>query len=62
MTGGPPIEGDVRQALEVLQAIRVLQRWLLARPLGADALCLTATSLTLATGQDRVATMTIPIP
>jgi hypothetical protein len=39
----------------------VLQRWLLARPLGADALCLTATSLTLSMGQDKVAIMTIPI-
>ena len=62
MTGGTPIDGDVRQALEVLHAIRVLQRWLLARPLGADGLCLTATSLTLSTGQDEVATLTIPIP
>jgi hypothetical protein len=58
---GTSIEGDVRQAFEVLQAIRVLQRWLVARPLGADGLCLTATSLTLSTGQDRVATVTIPI-
>jgi hypothetical protein len=56
------MDGDVRQALEVLQAIRVLQRWLVARPLGADGLRLTATSLTLSTGQDEVATMSIPIP
>jgi hypothetical protein len=57
-----PTDGDVRQALEVLQAIRVLQRWLLARPLGADGLSLTVTSLTLSTGQDEVASMTIPDP
>ena len=62
MTGDEPIDGDVRQALEVLQAIRVLQRWLLARPLGADGLYLTPASLTLTMGQDAVATTTIPTP
>jgi len=40
----------------------VLQRWLLARPLGADGLYLTAASLTLTTGEDEVASMTIPRP
>lgn len=62
MTDGTVTDGDVRQCLEVLQAIRVLQRWLLARPLGADGLCLTATSLTLSTGRDHVVSMTIPRP
>ena len=62
MADGTPIDGDVRQALDVLQAIRVLQRWLVDRPLGADGLRLTATSLTLSTGQDEVASMTIPSP
>ena len=62
MTCDAPIDGDVRQALEVLQAIRVLQRWLLVRPLGADGLYLTATSLTLIAGQDEVVTATIPVP
>jgi len=62
MADGGPTDGDVRQALEILQAIRVLQRWLLARPLGADGLRLTVTSLTLSQGQDRVTTMAIPIP
>jgi hypothetical protein len=57
-----PIDGDVRHALEVLQAIRSLQRWLLVRPLGADGLCLTLTSLTLSKGQDEVVRMTIPRP
>jgi hypothetical protein len=56
------LDGDVRQCLEVLVAIRVLQRWLLARPLGADGLCLTATSLTLSTGEQEVVSMTIPLP
>jgi hypothetical protein len=56
------IDGDVRQSLEVLHAIRVLQRWLLARPLGADGLRLTPTSLTLSAGEDEVASMTIPRP
>ena len=62
MAYGTSKDGDVRQALEVLQAIRVLQRWLLTRPLGADGLRLTATSLTLSTGEDEVATMAIPLP
>jgi hypothetical protein len=62
MTGDAPIDGDVRQALEVLQSIRMLQRWLLARPLCADGLYLTTTSLTLTVGQNEVATTTIPIP
>ena len=62
MTCDAPIDRDVRQALEVLHSIRVLQRWLLARPLGADGLFLTAASLTLTTGQDEVVTTTIPIP
>jgi hypothetical protein len=56
------LDGDVRQCLEVLVAIRVLQRWLLARPLDADGLRLTATSLTLTAGEDDVASMTIPRP
>jgi hypothetical protein len=62
MTDGTPIDGDVKQALEVLQAIRVLQRWLLAQPLGADGLRLTVSTLTLSAGQDEVAAMTIPVP
>ncbi len=62
MRDGTPMDGDVRQALEVLQAIRVLQRWLLGRPLGADELRLTVTSLTFTMGQVPVATMTIPTP
>jgi len=62
MTCDAPIDGDVRQALEVLRAIRVLQRWLLARPLGADGLYLTGASLTLTAGQDEVVTTSIPIP
>ena len=52
----------VREALEVLHAIRVLQRWPLAQPLGADGPYLTAASLTLLAGQDEVVTTTIPIP
>jgi hypothetical protein len=62
MTHGTLVDGDLRQSLEVLRAIRVLQRWLLTRPLGADGLCLTATCLTLGTGADVVASMTIPSP
>jgi hypothetical protein len=62
MTDRTPIDGDVREALELLQAIRVLQRWLLARPLGADTLRLTMTSLTLSDGQDQVISLTIPVP
>ena len=62
MTQGTSHDGDVRQALEVLQAVRVLQRWLLARPLGADTLRLTMTSLTLSNGQDQVISLTIPTP
>ena len=62
MADGTPIDGDIRQALEVLQAIRVLQRWLLTRPLGADGLRLTVTSLTLSVGKDEVASMAIPSP
>ena len=62
MADGPYMDHDVRQCLEVLQAIRVLQRWLLARPLGADGLRLTVTSLTLSVGKDEVASMAIPSP
>ena len=62
MADGTPIDGDIRQALEVLQAIRVLQRWLLTRPLGADGLRLTVTSLTLSVGEDEVASMATPSP
>lgn len=62
MTCDAPIDRDVRQAFEVLHAIRVLQRWLLAQPLGADGLYLTAASLTLMAGQDEVVTTMIPIP
>jgi hypothetical protein len=62
MTCEAPIDGEVRQALEVLHAIRVLQRWLLARPLGADGLYLTPASLTLTVGQDEVVTTSIPTP
>jgi hypothetical protein len=62
MTQDAVVDGDLRQCLEVLQAIRVLQRWLLGRPLSADGLCLTATCLTLHTGSDVVASMTIPSP
>jgi hypothetical protein len=51
---------DVAEALQVLQAIRILQRWVTARPLGADALYLTSTSLTLTDGEHVVATIPIP--
>jgi hypothetical protein len=54
------MDDDAREALRVLQAIRVLQRWLLDRPLGADSLHLTATTLTLSDGQDTVATIALP--
>jgi hypothetical protein len=62
MADGTLVDGDLRQSLEVLQAIRGLQRWLLARPLGADGLCLTATCLTLTAGRDVVMSLTIPSP
>jgi hypothetical protein len=51
---------DVAEALQVLQAIRILQRWVTARPMGADALYLTSTSLTLTHGEHVVATIPIP--
>jgi len=56
------MDDDAREALHVLQAIRVLQRWLLDGPLGADSLHLTATTLTLSDGQDTVATIALPSP
>ena len=56
----PAAGGDVGEALRVLQAIRVLQRWVAARPLDADALYLTSTSLTLTHGEQVVATIPIP--
>ena len=64
-TGGqwvnePPAGYDVGEALHVLQAIRILQRWVTAHPLGADALYLTSTSLTLTDGEHVVATIPIP--
>lgn len=62
MSDGTVIDGDVRQALETLQAIRVLQRWLVATPLGADTLRLTLTTLTLSNGQGQVISLTIPTP
>lgn len=62
MTDGALSDAELRQALELLQAIRVLQRWLLARPLGADTLCLTATSLRLSRGQDQAMGSSLPNP
>jgi hypothetical protein len=62
MTDGTPSDGDVRRALELLQAVRVLQRWLLDQPLGADTLLLTTTTLTLRAGEDQVISLPIPIP
>ena len=62
MTDGTPSDGDVRRALELLQAVRVLQRWLLDQPLGADTLCLTMTTLTLSAGEDEVISLPIPVP
>jgi hypothetical protein len=56
----PAAGHDVAEALQVLQAIRILQRWVTARPLGADALYLTSTSLTLTDGEHVVATIPIP--
>jgi len=56
----PPAAHDVAEALHVLQAIRILQRWVTAHPLGADALYLTSTSLTLTDGERVVATIPIP--
>jgi hypothetical protein len=56
----PPAREDVGEALHVLQAIRNLQRWVSARPLGADALYLTSTNLTLIDGEHVVATIPIP--
>ena len=56
----PPAGNDMGEALHVLQAIRILQRWVAARPLGADALYLTSTSLTLTDGDHVVATIPIP--
>jgi hypothetical protein len=56
----PAAGHDVAEALQVLQAIRILQRWVTARPLGANALYLTSTSLTLMDGDHVVATIPIP--
>jgi hypothetical protein len=52
---------DVAEALQVLQAIRILRRWVTAHPMGADALYLTSTSLTLTDGEHVVATIPIPV-
>jgi hypothetical protein len=57
----PAAGDDVAEALQVLQAIRILQRWVTARPLGADALFLTSTSLTLTYDEHVVATIPIPV-
>lgn len=62
MIQGPPTDDDAREALRLLEAIRVLQRWLLDRPLGADALHLTTTNLTLTEGQVIVTTIPLPSP
>ncbi len=62
MTDCAPSEGDVRRALELLQAVRVLQRWLLDRPLGADTLRLTTTTLALTDGEDEVISLPTPAP
>jgi hypothetical protein len=58
----PATSHQVAEALQVLQAIRILQRWVTARPLGADALYLTSTSLTFRDGEHVVATIPIPVP
>jgi hypothetical protein len=55
-----PAGADVREALHVLQAIGILQRWASQRPLGADTLCLTSTSLVLTNGGQVVAVITTP--
>jgi hypothetical protein len=57
----PDTRHDVGEALQLLQAIRILQRWVTARPLGADTLYLTSTSLTLTDGEHLVATIPIPL-
>jgi hypothetical protein len=51
---------DAGEALQVLQAIRVLQQWLVDRPMGADGLYLTAANLTFLEGQRDVATIALP--
>jgi hypothetical protein len=56
----PPAGSDVGEALQVLQAIRVLQRWVDQRPLGADTLYLTATSLALIEGEQVVSVIRTP--
>jgi hypothetical protein len=57
----PAAGHDVAEALQVLQAIRILRRWVTAHPLGADALHLTSTSLTLTDGEHVVAMIPIPV-
>jgi|tagenome__1003787_1003787.scaffolds.fasta_scaffold19969063_1 hypothetical protein len=53
-----PAGADVGEALRVLQAIGILQRWVSQRPLGADTLCLTSTSIALSDGGQVVSVIT----
>jgi len=55
-----PAGAEVGEALLVLQAIGILQRWVSQRPLGADTLCLTSTSLALTDGGQVVSVITTP--
>ena len=55
-----PSDHDTRDALQVLEAIQTLQRWLVEQPMGADGLYLSANSLVLVQGQDVVASVALP--
>jgi len=48
---------DIREALQVLEAIQTLQRWLVHQPMGADGLYLSPRSRALVQGQDVVASI-----
>jgi hypothetical protein len=50
---------DIQEALQVLEAIQALQRWLLEQPMGADALYLSPTNLVLVHGQAVVASVAL---
>jgi hypothetical protein len=51
---------DTRDALQVLEAIQALQRWLVEQPMGADGIYLSASSVVLFQGQDVVANVALP--